>query len=58
VAARARWSGMTIAALINNGPIRIGATGPAVIAIQAALRNAGHELIPDGEFGTITRACA
>lgn len=47
---------MTIAALVASGPLRMGASGPAVVAIQTALRNAGHELQADGDFGAITLA--
>lgn len=32
----------------------MGATGPAVTAIQLALRNDGREIQADGEFGPIT----
>jgi uncharacterized protein (TIGR02594 family) len=46
---------MTIAALVAGGPLRMGATGPAVTAVQLALRNAGYDLEPDGGFGTITQ---
>jgi uncharacterized protein (TIGR02594 family) len=46
---------MTIAALVAGGPLRMGASGSAVIAVQLALRNAGYEIQADGDFGTITR---
>jgi uncharacterized protein (TIGR02594 family) len=46
---------MTIAALVAGGPLRMGATGPAVIAVQLALRNDGRDIQADGEFGTITQ---
>jgi uncharacterized protein (TIGR02594 family) len=46
---------MTIAALVASGPLRAGATGPAVTAVQLALRNAGYDLEADGGFGTITQ---
>jgi len=45
---------MTIAALVAGGSVRMGATGPAVTAIQLALRNDGRDIVADGEFGTIT----
>lgn len=34
--------------------IKRGAKGAAVVEIQNALRAAGHELVPDGDFGPIT----
>lgn len=46
---------MTIAALVAGGPLRMGATGPAVEQLQQALRIAGHELVIDADFGNITR---
>jgi peptidoglycan hydrolase-like protein with peptidoglycan-binding domain len=46
---------MTIAALVASGPLRMGATGPAVTTVQLALRNAGYDLEADGGFGTITQ---
>lgn len=45
---------MTIAALVTGGPLRMGATGPAVTAVQLALRNDGRDIQADGEFGPIT----
>jgi uncharacterized protein (TIGR02594 family) len=45
---------MTIAALVAGGPLRMGATGPAVTAVQLALRNDGRDIQADGEFGAIT----
>lgn len=46
---------MTIAALVASKPLRMGAMGPAVIALQLALRNAGHDIQADGDFGRITQ---
>lgn len=46
---------MTIAAVVAGGPLRMGASGPAVTAVQLALRNAGFDLEPDGGLGTITQ---
>jgi murein L,D-transpeptidase YcbB/YkuD len=46
---------MTIVALVASGPLRMGATGPAVTAVQLALRNAGYDLEPDGDFGRNTQ---
>jgi uncharacterized protein (TIGR02594 family) len=47
---------MTIASLVAaGGPLRMGASGPAVKTLQLALRVAGHELVVDGGFGAITR---
>lgn len=45
---------MTIATLVASGPLRMGATGPTVTAVQLALRNDGRDIQADGEFGTIT----
>lgn len=45
---------MTIAALVAGGPLRMGATGPAVTAVQLALRNDGRDIQADGDFGKIT----
>jgi len=45
---------MTIAALVAGGPVRLGAIGPVVTAIQMALRNDGRDIQADGEFGPIT----
>lgn len=45
---------MTIAALVASGPLRMGATGPAVTALQLALRNDGRDIVADGDFGRIT----
>lgn len=47
---------MSIAAMVANAPLRLGAKGAGVIAVQQALRAAGHEVIPDGDFGQITLA--
>ncbi len=33
---------MTIAALVAGGPLRMGAIGPAVIAVQIALKARGQ----------------
>jgi peptidoglycan hydrolase-like protein with peptidoglycan-binding domain len=46
---------MTIAALVASGPMRMGATGPAVTAVQLAWRSAGYDLEADGGLGTITQ---
>ena len=46
---------MNIAALVAGGPLRMGATGPAVTAVQIALINAGYTLELDGDFGKNTR---
>jgi len=46
---------MTIASLVANNPLRLGAVGAAVTAVQLALRNAGHDIQADGEFGPITQ---
>src|SRR5438552_521028 len=46
---------MTIAALVASGPLRMGATGPAVTAVQLALRNDGRDIQADGDFGIITQ---
>lgn len=46
---------MTIAALVARGPLRMGATGPAVVAVQTALANAGYTLELDGDFGRNTQ---
>jgi uncharacterized protein (TIGR02594 family) len=45
---------MTIAALVAAKPLRMGAIGPAVTAVQLALRNDGRDIQADGEFGPIT----
>ena len=45
---------MTIAALVAAAPLRMGASGPAVTAVQIALRNDGREIQADGEFGPVT----
>jgi len=45
---------MTIAALVAGGPVRLGAIGPVVTAIQMALRNDGRDIQADGEFGPVT----
>ncbi|MDB5584810.1 MAG: hypothetical protein JWR80_9986 [Bradyrhizobium sp.] len=45
---------MTIAALVAAAPLRLGAVGPAVTAVQLALRNEGRDIQADGEFGPIT----
>ena len=46
---------MTIAALVAADPVRLGAIGPVVTAIQLALRNDGRDIQADGEFGPITQ---
>lgn len=46
---------MTIAALVAAAPLRMGAIGPAVTAVQLALRNDGRDIQADGEFGAITQ---
>jgi peptidoglycan hydrolase-like protein with peptidoglycan-binding domain len=46
---------MIIAALVAGGPLRMGAIGPAAIAVQLALRNAGYDIQADSEFGDITQ---
>lgn len=46
---------MTIAVFVANAPLRMGATGPAVTAVQLALRNDGRDIEADGDFGIITR---
>lgn len=45
---------MTIAASLAGGPLRMGATGPAVTAVQLALRNDGRDIEADSDFGKIT----
>src|SRR5687767_6331264 len=45
---------MSIAALVAAAPLRRGAAGASVYALQMALRAHGHELVPDTEFGVIT----
>jgi uncharacterized protein (TIGR02594 family) len=45
---------MSIAAFVAAVPVRLGATGAAVLAIQLALRNDGRDIQADGEFGPIT----
>lgn len=46
---------MSIVALVARGPLRVGARGAAVTAVQEALRRFGAELVVDGDFGRITR---
>lgn len=46
---------MTIAALVASGPLRMGATGPAVTAVQLALRNDSRDIQADEDFGIITQ---
>jgi uncharacterized protein (TIGR02594 family) len=46
---------MTIASLVAAGPLRMGASGPAVTAVQLALRNDGRDILADGEFGGVTQ---
>lgn len=41
--------------VLKLGTFREGANGPAVKLIQDALRRAGHEVLTDGDFGSITR---
>lgn len=45
---------MSIATLVAQQPLRRPAKGNAVLMLQLALRNAGHELVPDADFGGIT----
>ncbi|WP_262048666.1 TIGR02594 family protein [Bradyrhizobium sp. Bra78] len=45
---------MTIAALIAAGPLRMGASGPAVQAVQLALKARGYPLTGTGYFGPQT----
>jgi uncharacterized protein (TIGR02594 family) len=47
---------MTIAALVAGGPLRMGATGSAVFAVQTALRAQGAQLVADLKYGVITAA--
>lgn len=44
-----------VATIVKTGMLRQGSKGAAVKEIQNALRNAGHELVIDGDFGNITR---
>ena len=46
----------TIAEAVARAPLRRGDNGDAVKAVQVALRAFGHELIADGDFGSITKA--
>lgn len=46
---------MTIAALVASGPLRMGATGPAVVALQKALAARSYPLLGTGYFGTKTK---
>lgn len=41
--------------IVKTGMLRQGSKGAAVKEIQNALRNAGHEMVVDGDFGNITR---
>lgn len=45
---------MTIAALVAAGPLRMGASGPAVQTIQLALKARGYPLTGTGYFGQQT----
>jgi uncharacterized protein (TIGR02594 family) len=45
---------MTIATSVAAGPLRMGSIGPAVTAVQLALRNDGRDIQADGEFGPVT----
>jgi uncharacterized protein (TIGR02594 family) len=45
---------MTIAALVAGGPLRMGATGPAVTQLQLALKAVGYALTGTGYFGPAT----
>lgn len=45
---------MTIAALVALKPLRMGATGPAVIQLQLALKAIGYALTGTGYFGPAT----
>ena len=45
---------MTIAALVAAGPLRMGASGPAVQSIQLALKARGYPLTGTGYFGPQT----
>lgn len=47
---------MTIAALVASGPLRLGAKGPAVEAVQRALKGRGYPLTGTGFFGLKTDA--
>lgn len=47
---------MTLAALVARGPLRMGARGGAVTALQIALLAHGAQLVADGAFGSITEA--
>jgi uncharacterized protein (TIGR02594 family) len=46
---------MSIESMVKNVPVRYGDEGNIVRMIQTGLRSAGHELVPDGRFGDITR---
>lgn len=46
----------TIAEAVARGALRRGDKGQAVLAVQLALRSAGHELVPDADFGKVTEA--
>lgn len=48
---------MTLLEIVaKHGILREGSNGQHIKILQQALRNAGHELVVDGDFGTITRA--
>ena len=47
---------MTVSALVAAGPLRMGASGPAVHAIQLALKTRGYPLTGTGYFGQQTDA--
>jgi len=46
---------MTIAALVARAPLRLGAKGDGVLALQIALRAQGAQLVADKVFGPITK---
>lgn len=43
-----------VAAFVLGPPLRRGANGPAVAALQRQLVSLGHDLVVDGDFGTKT----
>ncbi|HWL04202.1 MAG TPA: TIGR02594 family protein [Xanthobacteraceae bacterium] len=47
---------MTIAAAVARGPLRLGARGDAVFALQTALRAQGAQIVADKVFGAITES--
>jgi uncharacterized protein (TIGR02594 family) len=44
-----------IAALVASGPLRMGATGPAIVALQKALAARSYPLLGTGFFGAKTK---